>query len=202
MFVTIRRSASLVAFLCVLWPGFVQSDDATAQNVDEGVINAVSFEPLPEDISFLVRPLDDTDENLAIKAKFEAELVAGGLNVATEGARFVLSFGSRQQVAAGPAPRPQTAVRIRDQGGRMSTSEPRYVSRLVGTGREGTQIYRRNLFRIDATIDDKMEGTRLWQGWAIASVDGHSHLSLAEALVPAIVDSIGHTVREKPIQLD
>jgi len=174
---------------------------ATAQQPEQGVLHAVSFEPLPEGIPVLVRPLDDTDENLEIKKEFEAAMASDGLNVAADEARIVLSFETREEVAAGPAPRPQNTIRFRGQGGRMSTSDERNVPKLIEAPRDGTRIYRPSRYRIDATIDDKVDGTRLWQGWAVAGLEEHTHLFLAKTMVPAIVDSIGQTVREKPFPL-
>ncbi len=197
----IRLPSFLAAFLCLLWIALASSAIATAQTTKEGILNAISFEPLPESTSFLVRPLDDTNENLAIKAKFDAALAADGFSVTTGESRFVLSFETKEEIGAGPAPQPQGAIRFQGQTGRTSTSDRRNVPKLLEAPRDGTKIYRSSRYRIDATIDDKVEGKRLWQGWAIAGVDEHSHLFLAKAMVPAIVDSIGSTVRQKPFQL-
>jgi hypothetical protein len=188
-------------FLGVLWIACAPPCPATAEQPEQGVLNAISFEPLPEGATVLVRPLDDTDENLAIKKEFEAAMAAGGLGVAADDARLVLSFETREEIGAGRAPRPQTTVRLRGRESRMSTSEQRHVSKLIEAPREGTRIYRPSRYRVDATIDDKVEGTRLWQGWAVARLGEHTHLFLAKAMVPAIVDSIGRTVREKPFPL-
>lgn len=165
------------------------------------MVHAVVFAPLPEGAPVLVRPLDDTDENLAIKKEFETAMTANGFNVAAEETRLVLSFETREEVAAGPAPRAQNTVRFLGQGGRMSTSDERNVPKLIEAPRDGTRIYRPSRYRIDATIDDRMDGTRLWKGWAVAGLDEHTHTFLAKTMVPAIVDSIGQTVRDRPLPL-
>jgi hypothetical protein len=185
----------------VLWIAYAPPYAAVAQEAERGVLHAVSFEPLPEGVSILVRPLDDTDENLTIKKEFEAAMDAGGLDVAADDARVVLSFEAREIVAAGPAPQSQSTVRFRGQEGRMGSSDEKNVPRLIEAPRGGTRIYRPSRFRIDATIDDNERGTRLWQGWAVADLDERTRLSLARAMVPAIVDSIGHTVRDRPFPL-
>jgi hypothetical protein len=190
-----------LGFLGFLLIAYAPPSAATAQQPEQGVLHAVSFEPLPEGIPVLVRPLDDTDENLEIKKEFEAAMASDGLNVAADEARIVLSFKTREEVAAGPAPKPQNTIRFRGQGGRMSTSDERNVPKLIEAPRDGTRIYRPSRYRIDATIDDKVDGTRLWQGWAVAGLEEHTHLFLAKTMVPAIVDSIGQTVREKPFPL-
>jgi len=174
---------------------------ANAQQPERGVLHAVSFAPLPAGMPILVRPLDDTDENLAIKKEFETAMTANGFNVAAEETRLVLSFETREEVAAGPAPRAQNTVRFLGQGGRMSTSDERNVPKLIEAPRGGTRIYRPSRYRIDATIDDRMDGTRLWKGWAVAGLDEHTHTFLAKTMVPAIVDSIGQTVRDRPLPL-
>jgi len=196
-----RYGRCRLGFLGVLLIAFAPPSAATAQQPERGLLHAVSFEPLPEGMPILVRPLDDTDENLAIKKEFEAAMATDGFNVAADEARLVLSFETREEVAAGPAPKPQTTIRFRGQGGRMSTSDERNVPKLIEAPRDGTRIYRPSRYRIDATIDDKLDGARLWQGWAVAGLDEHTHLFLAKTMVPAIVDGIGQTVREKPFPL-
>lgn len=196
-----RSGRCWLGFLGVLLIACAPSSAATAQQPARGLLHAVSFEPLPEGMPILVRPLDDTDENLAIKKEFEAAMAADGFNVEADEARFVLSFETREEVAAGPAPKPQTTIRFRDQGGRMSTSDQRNVPKLIEAPRDGTRIYRPSRYRIDATIDDKLDGTRLWQGWAVADLGEQTHLLLAKTMVPAIVDSVGQTVRERPFPL-
>ena len=114
---------------------------------------------------------------------------------------LVLSFESRENVGAGPAPQPQTTFRLRDREGRLSVHEQRSVPKLIETPRERTQIYHPNRFRIDATIDDKENGTRLWQGWAVADTGDRTPTALAKAMVPAIVGGIGRTERQKPFAL-
>lgn len=196
-----RYGRCRLGFLGVLLIACAPPSAANAQQPERGLLHAVSFEPLPEGMPILVRPLDDTDENLAIKKEFEAAMATDGFNVAADEARLVLSFETREEVAAGPAPKPQTTIRFRGQGGRMSTSDERNVPKLIEAPRDGTRIYRPSRYRIDATIDDKLDGTRLWQGWAVAGLDEHTHLFLAKTMVPAIVDGIGQTVREKPFPL-
>jgi hypothetical protein len=190
-----------LGFVVVLLISCTPLAAATAQQPARGRLHAVSFGPLPEGMPILVRPLDDTDENLAIKNEFESAMAADGINVAADEASLVLSFETREEVAAGPAPKPQSTIHFRGQGGRMSTSDERNVPKLIEAPREGTQIYRPSRYRIDATIDDKLDGTRLWQGWAVADLGEHTHLFLAKTMVPAIVDSIGQTVRERPFPL-
>jgi hypothetical protein len=189
------------ALFGVLWFAYAPSCPAGAEQPERGVLNAISFEPLQVGAPILVRPLDDTDENLAIKKEFEAAMAAAGLDVAPGPAHLILSFETREQIGAGPAPQPQNTVRLRGREGRMSTSDQRHVPKFIETPREGTRIYHPSRFRIDATIDDKEKGTRLWQGWAVADLDEHTHLFLAKAMVPAIVGSIGRTVREEPFPL-
>lgn len=196
-----RYGRCWLGFLGVLLIACAPPSAATAQQPERGLLHAVSFEPLPEGMPILVRPLDDTDENLAIKKEFEAAMATDGFNVAADEARLVLSFETREEVAAGPAPKPQTTIHLRGQEGRMSTSDERNVPKLIEAPRDGTRIYRPSRYRIDATIDDKLDGTRLWQGWAVAGLDEHTHLFLAKTMVPAIVDGIGQTVREKPFPL-
>ena len=196
-----RHSSYLAAFVGLLCLPCAPLGAANAQEPGQGVLNAVAFEPLPKGVAVLVRPLDDTDQNLAIKKEFEAALAAAGFSVAAEGPALVLSFESRDVIGAGPAPRPQTSFRLRDQEGRLSVRERGSVPKIIEAPRGGTQIYHPSRFRIDATVDDKDLGTRHWHGWAVADTEDRTRLSLATAMVPALVDSIGRTERQEPFPL-
>ncbi len=51
-----------------------------AQESPTGVLNAVAFKPLPAGAPILVRPFNDTDENLAIKKEYRGGPEGAGLH--------------------------------------------------------------------------------------------------------------------------
>ena len=73
---------------------------------------------------------------------------------------------------------------------------------VFNEGRErGTSIVTPSQYRVDATIDDRRSGQRLWQGWAIADLREADGATLTRSMVPALVGSFGQTVRRKPFKL-
>ena len=79
--------------------GLLAAPFAAAQTSDEGLLNAVAYKPFPEGAPIAVRPLDDSDENLALLRRFEGELRAQGFAV-TADAALVLTFEIRGSVGA------------------------------------------------------------------------------------------------------
>ncbi len=57
------------------------------------------------------------------------------------------------------------------------------------------------LFRLDVNIDDKTEGKSLWLAWALANLAEGDPATLARAMVPVIVDTIGEGAKEQPFKL-
>ena len=89
----LRGAARLVALPLIA----VFAVSAAAQEGAQGRLNAVSFDPLPDDGAIFVRPLDNSDENLALKVEFERELAARGYVIATKADSLVLTFGTRDE---------------------------------------------------------------------------------------------------------
>ncbi|MGF1640554.1 MAG: hypothetical protein ACFCUO_06360 [Rhodospirillales bacterium] len=183
--------------VCVLAGLAATPATAVAQDDRNGVVNAVAFELVTKDIPVIVRTLDNTDENLVIKREFATALAAAGYRVVGADTRLVLSFESREEISVGPAPRPDTTIRLRDRESRLSTPEQRNIPTIIETPRQRTQVFHPSRFRIEATLDDRTTGTRLWQGWAVADMGDGNRLALAQAMVPALVDALGQTVREQ-----
>ena len=65
----------------------------------------------------------------------------------------------------------------------------------------GTSIVTPSLYRIDATVDDRRNGERLWQAWATASLQQSDGATLTRSMVPVMVGSLGKTVRRQTFQL-
>ena len=183
---------------------------ASAQGLDEGLLNAVAYKPLPAGLAIAVRPMDDSDENLVLRERIEGELKAQGYSVSGEGA-LILTFQTRDTVGAW------------SDSGRRSVLEFEYKN-VEGIGGDnerlrlnlfdsakggvfnegrahGTSIVTPSQYRIDATIDDRRNGERLWQAWATASLQQSDGPTLTQSMVPAMVGSLGKTVRRQTFQL-
>ena len=200
-----KRFGILVVTLALLVAG-----RASAQSVDEGLLNAVAYKPLPAGVAITVRPMDDSDENLILQKHIEGELKAQGYSVSGDGA-LILTFETRDTVGAW------------SDAGRRSVLEFEYKSEEgIGGDKErlrlnlfdsakggvfneggahGTSILTASQYRIDATVDDRRNGERLWQAWATASRQQSDGNTLTQSMVPVIVKNLGKTVRRQTFQL-
>ena len=190
--------------------GLLAAPFATAQMSDEGLLNAVAYKPFPEGAPIAVRPLDDSDENLALLRRFEGELRAGGYAVAADAA-LVLTFEIRDSVGTWSDGGRRTVLELEFKteagiGGDKERLRLNLFDNVSGgmlnEGRErGTSIVTPSQYRVDATIDDRRSGQRLWQGWAIAYLREADGATLTRSMVPALVGSFGQTVRRQPFKL-
>ena len=200
-----KRFGILVMTLALLVAG-----RASAQNVDEGLLNAVAYKPLPAGVTIAVRLMDDSDENLVLQKRIEGELTAQGYSVSGDGT-LILTFEIRDTVGAW------------SDAGRRSVLEFQYKSEegiggdnerlrlnlfdsaqggVFNKGRDhGTSIVTASQYRIDATVDDRRNGERLWQAWATASLQQSDGPTLTRSMVPVMVNNLGKTVRRQTFQL-
>jgi len=189
----------------------VHAGMAMAQESPTGVLNAVSFKPLPAGAPILVRPFDDTDENLVIKKDIEAALTARGYTLGTDPKGIVLSFESRSQPGYWTSTSQRKFIELQGTAGTGTRAEKNtrgivnlYDSQkgaVLNKGSQSVVTPAATLFRLDVTIDDKTDGKSLWRAWAVANLAEANEVTLAKAMVPAIVDSIGKGAKEQTFKL-
>jgi hypothetical protein len=184
--------------------------DSVTENTT-GVLNAVAFKPLPEGAPILVRPLDDTNENLAIKKDIEDALTNKGYTIGTDPKGIVLSFETRSQPGYWTSTRRRTFIEL--QGSAGSGTRPDKGSKgmvnlynsqqgaVFNEGKRNVVTPAATLFRLDVNIDDKTEGKSLWLAWAVANLAESDPVTLAESMVPVIVDNIGKSAKEQSFKL-
>ncbi|MBL6945817.1 MAG: hypothetical protein ISR47_04190 [Rhodospirillales bacterium] len=189
--------------------GFVATQ-ASAQGVNEGLLNAVAYKPIPAGSTVRVRPLDNSDNNIILQEEFERELESQGF-VVSDDAQLVLSFETRDVVGAYSDRSARHVVEFSVSGGRGGGEDARARVNMfdsssggllnAGRGTGDTSIVTATQYRMDATVDDKGSGRRLWQAWAVANLEQSDGLSLTLSMVPAVAESVGQTVRQKPFTL-
>ncbi len=189
------------------------SGDSGTSAAAQAFVNSVSYQPLPERAIFAVRPLDNSDANLKLKTSIEEALRVKGFGVAKD-APLVLSFDTRDEVGAWSDAGRRTILELRAESGREAGEFTRgeYAHAkvnifdsasggLLNEGRGGTSIATPSTYRIDATLDDRTNGRRLWQGWAIANLAYGDRTDLDRAMIPAIVQNLGRTTTRQPFNL-
>ena len=142
----------------------------SAQSVDEGLLNAVAYKPLPVGVSITVRPMDDSDENLILQKRIEGELKAQGYSVSGDGA-LILTFEPRDTVGAWSDAGRRSVLEFQYKseegiGGdnerlRLNLFDSAKGGVFNEGGAHGTSIVTASQYRIDATVDDRRNGERL-----------------------------------------
>lgn len=176
-----------------------------------GVLNAVAFRPVPQGAPILVRPLDDTNENLAIKKDIEDALTNKGYTIGTDPKGIVLSFETRSQPGYWTSTRKRTFIELQGTAGSGTRAEKNsrglvnlYNSQrgaVLNKGQQSVVTPAATLYRLDVNIDNKTEGKSLWLAWAVANLAESDPVTLAESMVPVIVDNIGKSAKEKSFKL-
>jgi len=193
----IRLVAPLLGLLIVTG----MTAPAAPQDVEQGLLNAVAFQPIPQGQTVEVRVLDNSDENLAVMRELEAALSQRGVPVGGEEAPLLLTIDTSDSVGAWSAPGDTDRIRMMDDRGRLFPQGELDMARQARLPLAGTTVVTPAQYRLGLTLDTRATGTRLWQGWATADLSQGEPSELAAAMVPKLADSLGRTVREEPFSL-
>lgn len=167
-------------------------------------LNAVSYEPIPSGEAVMVEIFDDSDDNKRLKTRFEDQLKSQGYTV-SENARLILSFETRDMSGTWTGGGPNRLVEIGNAGNHTGTDAPDVRVNIFDNQRGGllnpkpkkgvTQVAP-SQYRIEASIEDRSNGKRLWQGWSVANIGSADDPTTQNAMVKPIVEHIGQTVRD------
>jgi len=143
-----NRRNFAVLFVVAACAGLIASPDTSAQDAGQGTLNAVSFKPVPVGVPIFVRPLDDSDENLALKQRFEAVLRERGYALAADASGLVLTFETRDDIGSWSSSGRRTVLEFQGAGGREGTEDVEARLRLfdsqrgalLNKGRGGTRV--------------------------------------------------------------
>ncbi|WNK01294.1 hypothetical protein L2D14_07655 [Thalassospiraceae bacterium LMO-JJ14] len=191
------------AFSAWLFSLLICASPLLAQGVE---VNAVSFAAFPRGENITVETYDDSETVLKLKKQFEEELRSQGYTV-TEGARLILSFETQDTSGKWSGGGPNRLVQIGNSENHTGKDAPDVRLNIFDSQRGGILNPKRDKgitqiapsqFRIDATVEDRQTGKRLWQGWSVTDmIAGSEETMLHRSLVKPIVDNIGKTVRSE-----
>lgn len=174
----------------------------------QGTVNAVSFEKVPAGSAIDVDPLDDSQESLALLREFERLLAARGYQI-EEGAPLVLTFELRDLEGSWTGGGTNSWLEFRNTDDHTGTDAPEVrlnlfksdkgglINRLGNERPEGTRQVASSEMRLDATLDDRSNGKRLWQGWSVIDVGAADDLDRHRRMVPPLIDHFDETVRQE-----
>lgn len=173
---------------------------------EDALLNAVVYRPIPPGTPIAVRPLDNSDENLALQKEIERELAAKGHPVSPD-ASLVLSFETQDVTGAWSDDGLRTIIELKDNESRTGQDPPQVNLNIYNSSRggllnkgrsSGTAIVTPTQMRLNAVIDDRGNGERVWQAWATAPLGQSNSLDLGQAMVPFVIGSLGNTVKNQP----
>jgi hypothetical protein len=197
------RSVTFLAAFFSVWIS------ATSVVYAEGLMNAVSFRPVPAGSAIFVRPLDNSDRNLILQKDFERTLKRKGYTVSKD-ADLIMTFETRDAAGSWVGGGPNRFVELSNNHDQSGTDAPRVRLNLFNSARggllnpdrkEATRTVTPSSFRIDVTIDNKTDGKRHWQGWSSADTGTGSSRQMTRAMIPVIVDGLGKTIKQEPFPL-
>lgn len=193
-----RRHTSLFSVLALV--GLLASTPAIADAV---TVNAQSYHEVPSNEAVTVETFDDSEQSLRIKKHFEDELRAQGYTLKPD-ARLILSFEARDTAGSWSGGGPNRLVEIGNSQNHTGADAPDVRLNIFNSQRGGLLNPKRDRgitqvtpseFRIDATLEDRSNGRRLWQGWSTTNIGSTGDASGHVAMVRPIVHNIGKTVR-------
>lgn len=203
------RALTLMGLLVsIAFSGSATAQDADDRAVEEGLVNAMVFRPLAPGATLQVRALDNSDQNLVLKAGFERALTSKGYRINAD-SPIILSFETRNVVGSWSDSGRRSILELEGHGGRMGGEDAKARVNLFNTQRGGlfnkgqgeTNIVTHGRYRMDVTLDDRSSGKRLWQAWAESDLGRYQGAELLSAMVPVITSHIGQTVRRQPFKL-
>lgn len=196
-----RAAASAAAIAVVLVGGAALAADI--------MLNAVNYVDKPVGKTVSVEIFNDSPINIALKEQFEAELRNQGYTV-QDGAQFIVSIDTRDTSGSWTGGGSTSIIDIANQDNHTGTDSPKVRMRIFDTQRGGLLNKKQETgvtevspseFRIDATVEDRSNGRRMWEGWTIMGIEGGDNTIAQHAMVAPLVSNIGKTVRDAVIPL-
>jgi hypothetical protein len=186
-----------------------------AQDRPPGHVVTRTFAAAPAPLVFQIEAGENTDENIALAARIAKEAAARGIGVQPQGAALVFRFDT--EVRTNPPAQRQTFSRPGaglsdpDAGTPSPPGSRDEVTNMLSSGGGGVigsrppagPSYGRLLrYVVNATLEDRATGRRLWQGHVSYDTTAPDRTAMFVALAPVLVEQIGKSVQESSFRLD
>ena len=173
---------------------------------DEGIINAVSFHPIPAATVIVVQPWNNSDENVNTARLIENQLRDLGYKISPQ-ANFTLSFDSKSSLGKWSSSSRNTSVELKAESSTVSGKDAEARLNLFSSSEGGVLNPNKTpgeniLSKVSLKITlDQKNGPRLWQGKAIAGVHQTDTVSVARRLTPVLLDYLSKTISRKSVNI-
>jgi hypothetical protein len=179
-----------------------------------GQVAARAFLAAPTPLALTIEAGDNTDENMALAQRLAREAARHGITVQPQGATLVLRFDTEVRTSTPQRQsfsRPGGAFADPDSGTPSPPGAGDEVTNMLSSGGGGVirgrppsgADYSRFLrYVINATLDDRSTGRRIWQGHVSYDTAEPDRTAMFVALAPVLAEQIGKNTQERPFRLD
>jgi len=178
---------------------------APAAHAEDGLLNALSIRPLPDDKNIQVQTLDDSDENLQLAAEISKQLEAKGYTI-SKTAELILNFETRDQIGEWDSGPDRHVLSLEAHGGGTGgeTQKARvnvFDSSTGGLLNKGANdkgpSLKASKYRLEMTVETRSDGKTLWRGWTVADLNAGAGPELTKKMIAPLVQALGETVRSQ-----
>jgi len=195
-------------FLCSLSLLLQLSKNVQAQASGQGLMNAISYRALPNNTAFTVKPMDDSNQNIILKQKFENQLRTKGYSI-KQNAPLVITFGTSNEFSTYTSRKRRSILELDAHGGREGGEDARMRFNLFDSnsggmfnrGKGETTVRTNGNFRLDVSIINRANGKHHWQAWTTTNQSHSSGGDVVLAMVPELVSKIGEKVSSQTFAL-
>ena len=179
-----------------------------AQAPGQGLMNAISFKALPNNTAFKVRPIDDSNQNMVLKQKFEHLLKIKGFTI-SQNAPLVITFGTSSELSSYTTRNRRSVLELDAHGGREGGEDARMRFNLFNSnsggmfneGKGETSLRTNGQIRLDVSIVNRNSGKHYWQAWTTTNQGRSGGGGFILAMVPEMVNKIGKKVTSQTFDL-
>tara|TARA_B100002003_G_scaffold64790_1_gene60208 strand:- start:4023 stop:4619 length:597 start_codon:yes stop_codon:yes gene_type:complete len=173
---------------------------------DEGIINAVSFRPIPAATVIVVQPWNNSDENINTARLIENQLRDLGYKISPQ-ANFTLSFDSKSSLGKWSSSSRNTSVELKAESSTASGKDAEVRLNLFSSSEGGVlnpnKTPGENILSkvsLKITLDQKM-ARGFGRARQLPGVHHTDTVSVARRLTPVLLDYLGKTISRKSVNI-
>jgi len=203
-----RRCSIILAVFFSLGLLVLPTGSVHAQGAGQGLMNAISYKALPQGTTFSVQAMDNSDQNMVLKAEFERLLKSKGFSISKD-APLVITFETRNELGSYTTRNRRSVLELQAHGGREGGEDARMRFNLFDSnsggmfnqGKGETSLRTPGQYRLDVSIDNRTNGKRHWQAWTTTNQDRSGGGAQIMAMVPEMVQKMGKKVKSHVFDL-
>ncbi len=175
-------------------------------SAEEAQMNAQLLRELPSEKTIFVQVLDNSDQNLALKADIENELQKNGYSL-SESAPLVLNFTTQDQLGVWDSGSKRYIFSFEAKSGTEGHEDTRKARVNVFDSATGGLLNKSgnaqgttstaSQYRLDITVESRTTGKTFWRGWSEAALEAGDSQALIKKMIPPLMKIIGQTVRKQ-----